>query len=152
MDVWFQLHHVGLSVTVVDVWFQLHHVQQLLASNDEYQRKAAFLALAMTAEGCSERVRTKYLSGWLQHVCQGIQHPSTVVRNAALFALGQFAEHLQVRRLQHSERQSHSVYRQLWWQSVSYHPKATVSSHSAIPIKQIYLIYVHTKSVSFGSL
>ncbi|KAF0294994.1 Importin-4 [Amphibalanus amphitrite] len=73
----------------------LQHVQLLLESNDEYQRKAAFLALAMTAEGCSERVRTKYLAGWLQHVCAGIQHPSTVVRNAALFALGQFAEHLQ---------------------------------------------------------
>ncbi|XP_037085463.1 importin-4-like [Pollicipes pollicipes] len=73
----------------------LQHVQQLLTSNDEYQRKAAFLALAMTAEGCSERVRTKHLAAWLQHVCQGIQHPSTVVRNAALFTLGQFAEHLQ---------------------------------------------------------
>jgi len=73
----------------------LVHVQRLLVSEDEYERKAAFLALAMTAEGCSERVRTKHLASWLQHVCQGITHPSTVVRNAALFTLGQFAEHLQ---------------------------------------------------------
>lgn len=36
------------------------------------------------------------LSSVLQTVCQSLSHSEQVVRSAALFALGQFAEHLQV--------------------------------------------------------
>ena len=38
----------------------------------------------------------RYLQGLLECVCKGISDPSAQVRNAALFALGQFSEHLQV--------------------------------------------------------
>ena len=33
----------------------------------------------------------------LQIVYQGLKDPSAIVRNSALFAIGQFSEHLQVR-------------------------------------------------------
>lgn len=38
----------------------------------------------------------RLLSPLLQIVCKGLDDPSQVVRNAALFALGQFSENLQV--------------------------------------------------------
>lgn len=60
-----------------------------------YAKKASYLAIAVLAEGCSEHIRTKYLQSFLQCICKGITDPNAVVRNAALFALGQFSEHLQ---------------------------------------------------------
>lgn len=51
--------------------------------------------MAILAEGCSEFIRNKYLQPFLQCICQGITESSSVVRNAALFALGQFSEYLQ---------------------------------------------------------
>lgn len=51
--------------------------------------------MAVLAEGCSEYIRSKYLESFLRCICQGIAHPAPVVRNAALFALGQFSEYLQ---------------------------------------------------------
>ena len=47
------------------------------------------------AEGCAEHIRTKYLPSFVQIVCTGIRHPQNHVRNAALYAVGQFSEHLQ---------------------------------------------------------
>lgn len=38
------------------------------------------------------------LSTMLQTVCQSLSDSDQVVRSAALFALGQFSEHLQVRQ------------------------------------------------------
>ncbi|KAJ8956967.1 hypothetical protein NQ314_006627, partial [Rhamnusium bicolor] len=64
-------------------------------SGDIYAQKAAYLSLAVLAEGCAERIRHKYLEPFLKCVCSAIHNPNPVVRNAALFALGQFAEHLQ---------------------------------------------------------
>lgn len=61
-----------------------------------YAKKASHLALAVVVEGCSECIRTKYLELFLQCISKGITDPAGVVRNAALFALGQFSEHLQV--------------------------------------------------------
>lgn len=61
-----------------------------------YAKKASHLALAVVVEGCSECIRTKYLESFLHCICEGITDPAGVVRNAALFALGQFSEHLQV--------------------------------------------------------
>lgn len=41
---------------------------------------------------------SRLLAPLLQIVCKGLEDPSQVVRNAALFALGQFSENLQVSR------------------------------------------------------
>jgi hypothetical protein len=57
--------------------------------------KGAYNALAVCAEGCSEHIRTKYLSSFLQVVGNGIKHQHPAVRNSALYALGQFSEYLQ---------------------------------------------------------
>lgn len=51
--------------------------------------------MGILAEGCSEYIRTKYLETLLRCICQSLTDPAIIVRNAALFALGQFAEHLQ---------------------------------------------------------
>ncbi|KAJ4431592.1 hypothetical protein ANN_20191, partial [Periplaneta americana] len=74
---------------------QLQHIQRGLEGTDLYAKKASHLALAVVVEGCSECIRTKYLESFLQCICKGITDPAGVVRNAALFALGQFSEHLQ---------------------------------------------------------
>ncbi|XP_060535658.1 importin-4-like isoform X2 [Cylas formicarius] len=73
----------------------LTKVEPAIQGGDVYAQKAAYLSLAVLAEGCAERIRTKYLQPFLKCVCTAIHNPNAVVRNAALFALGQFAEHLQ---------------------------------------------------------
>lgn len=77
-------------------YFQFEHVSAGLAGDNLYVKKASYLALAMLAEGCADCIRTKCLKMFLECVCRGITDPAPVVRNAALFALGQFSEHLQV--------------------------------------------------------
>lgn len=76
--------------------YLLTRVEPAIQGNDIYAQKAAYLSLAVLAEGCAERIRKKYLEPFLKCVCNAIQNPNPVVRNAAFFALGQFAEHLQV--------------------------------------------------------
>lgn len=73
----------------------LGKIEAVLVSDNIYAQKAAYLSLAVLAEGCSEYIRNKYLEQFLKFVCGAIHNPNAVVRNAALFALGQFAEHLQ---------------------------------------------------------
>ncbi|KAK9877960.1 hypothetical protein WA026_020178 [Henosepilachna vigintioctopunctata] len=73
----------------------LSKVETTIQSNDVYAQKAAYLCLAVLAEGCSECIRHKYLESFLKCVCGALRNPNNMVRNAAFFALGQFAEHLQ---------------------------------------------------------
>lgn len=77
--------------------YLLTKVEPSIQGTDIYAQKAGYLALAVLAEGCAERIRKKYLEPFLKCVCNAIHNPNPVVRNAAFFALGQFAEHLQVR-------------------------------------------------------
>ncbi|XP_027206682.2 importin-4 [Penaeus vannamei] len=70
-------------------------VEPALKSGNPHQVKGAYLALAMVAEGCSDTLRMKHLHPLLQCICHGITNENQLVRNSALFALGQFAEHLQ---------------------------------------------------------
>ncbi len=65
------------------------------AGCDTRSQSAAYLALAVIAEGCAEHIRTKYLSAFVQCICTGIKNPVHSVRNSALYAVGQFSEHLQ---------------------------------------------------------
>ncbi|XP_042142842.1 importin-4 [Ixodes scapularis] len=71
------------------------HVEKYLTSDNPLHKKAAYLAMAVIAEGCSEAIREKYLQTFLQVICQGIGHENPHVKNAALFALGEFADYLQ---------------------------------------------------------
>ncbi|XP_050512029.1 importin-4 [Diabrotica virgifera virgifera] len=80
----------------------LTKVEPAIQGGDIYFQKAAYLALAVLAEGCSECIRHKYLQDFLKCVCTAIHNPNAVVRNAAFFALGQFAEHLQPEISQYS--------------------------------------------------
>ncbi|XP_070574661.1 importin-4-like [Ptychodera flava] len=73
----------------------MQYIEPALQSENPYHRKAALICLAVLAEGCADRIRNKYLQALLQVVCKGIQDSHQVVRNAALFTLGQFSEHLQ---------------------------------------------------------
>uniref|UniRef100_A0A6M2CSE5 Putative karyopherin importin beta 3 ovary overexpressed n=1 Tax=Rhipicephalus microplus TaxID=6941 RepID=A0A6M2CSE5_RHIMP len=71
------------------------HINKRVKSDSASQRRAAYLAIAMIAEGCSEAIREKYLPTFVQTICEGILDQDVQVRNAALFALGQFADYLQ---------------------------------------------------------
>lgn len=70
-------------------------LEPALAGNDPLYKKAAYLSIAVIAEGCSEAICNKYLRPLLDCVKNGISDPNPVVRNAAFFSLGQFAEFLQ---------------------------------------------------------
>uniref|UniRef100_A0A8C5GNY9 Importin 4 n=1 Tax=Gouania willdenowi TaxID=441366 RepID=A0A8C5GNY9_GOUWI len=69
--------------------------QECFSSDDSYKKKGGLLCLAVLAEGCADHIRTKMLSTMLQTVCRNLSDSDQVVRSAALFALGQFSEHLQ---------------------------------------------------------
>ena len=72
----------------------LQWAEPAFKSDDIRAQQAAYTALAVVAEGCAEHIRTKYMSAFVQCVCNGIKHPHSHVRNAALYAVGQFSEHL----------------------------------------------------------
>ncbi|XP_004463436.1 LOW QUALITY PROTEIN: importin-4 [Dasypus novemcinctus] len=70
-------------------------LEEALRSESPYQRKAGLLVLAVLSDGAGDHIRQRLLAPLLQIVCKGLEDPSQVVRNAALFALGQFSENLQ---------------------------------------------------------
>ncbi|XP_018412184.1 PREDICTED: importin-4 [Nanorana parkeri] len=70
-------------------------MEPCLLSKNPYERKAGLMCLAVLSEGCADHIRNKHLQSMLQLVCQAISDESHVVRNAALYAMGQFSEHLQ---------------------------------------------------------
>ncbi|EDV40456.1 uncharacterized protein Dana_GF23922, isoform A [Drosophila ananassae] len=73
----------------------LQILEEALQNPDPVRRRAAFLAMAVIAEGCSEAITHKYLEPMLNIIKGGISDQEPLVRNAAFFALGQFSEHLQ---------------------------------------------------------
>ncbi|KAL7033982.1 hypothetical protein ACKWTF_007804 [Chironomus riparius] len=75
----------------------------LQTSNDPLQKKAAYLSIAVIAEGCSSTICKKYLRPLLDCIKTGITDPNPIIRNSSLFALGQFSEHLQPEISQFSE-------------------------------------------------
>lgn len=75
----------------------------LQTSNDPQQKKAAYLSIAVIAEGCSTTICKKYLKPLLDCIKTGILDQNPIIRNSALFALGQFSEHLQPEISQYSE-------------------------------------------------
>lgn len=70
-------------------------IEPALKGDDPLQKKAAYLSMAVIAEGCGETICAKYLRLLLDCIKVGIVDGNSVVRNAAFFALGQFSEHLQ---------------------------------------------------------
>uniref|UniRef100_A0A224X607 Putative karyopherin importin beta 3 n=1 Tax=Panstrongylus lignarius TaxID=156445 RepID=A0A224X607_9HEMI len=64
-------------------------------NSSPYQRKAAYLCLGIISQGCSSYVRSHLLEQFIQLIYAGMSDSETVARNAALFTVGQFAEHLQ---------------------------------------------------------
>ncbi|EGI57688.1 PREDICTED: importin-4-like isoform X1 [Acromyrmex echinatior] len=80
----------------------LRHIEPGLRSTDDYVKKTSYVVIAVLAEGCAEYIRSNYLEFFLRCICEGISYPSPVVRNAALYALGQYSEHLQPEISQYS--------------------------------------------------
>ncbi|XP_048218679.1 importin-4 [Perognathus longimembris pacificus] len=70
-------------------------LEEALRSENPYWRKAGLLVLAVLSDGAGDHIRQRLLSPLLQVVCRSLGDASQVVRNAALFALGQFSENLQ---------------------------------------------------------
>ncbi|CAH2294413.1 importin-4 [Pelobates cultripes] len=70
-------------------------MEPCLLSSNPYQRKAGLMCLGVLSEGCAEHIRSKHLKSMLKVVCEALSNESQVVRNAALFALGQFSQNLQ---------------------------------------------------------
>lgn len=81
----------------------LQLLEPALQSNDPLKKKASYLSIAVIAEGCSSAICKKYLRPLLDCIKTGITDTNPVIRNSALFALGQFAEHLQPEISQYSE-------------------------------------------------
>lgn len=75
---------------------QAEYIEPSLQGTDEYKKKAAYLSMSVIVEGCSTYIRNNCLEQFVVCIAKGIADPSPVVRNAALFALGQFSDFLQV--------------------------------------------------------
>ncbi|XP_055625825.1 importin-4-like [Toxorhynchites rutilus septentrionalis] len=78
-------------------------LEPALRGSDPLAKKASYLSIAVIAEGCSEHICNKYLKPLLDVIKTGITDPNPMIRNAALFALGQFSEHLQPEITQYAE-------------------------------------------------
>jgi len=73
----------------------LKQVEPALAQGTPFSQRAAYQALAVSAEGCQDHIRKKYLNSFLQILGNGIRSEQQIVRNAALYMLGQFSEYIQ---------------------------------------------------------
>jgi hypothetical protein len=73
----------------------LSQVQPALENPSKQVQRAAYQAIAVSAEGCQEHIRNKYLPAFLAIMGRGIRDPAPMVRNAALYMLGQFSEFIQ---------------------------------------------------------
>ncbi|KAK7863534.1 hypothetical protein R5R35_004984 [Gryllus longicercus] len=82
----------------------LESIQMLAVAENPNKKKASYVIMAVTAEGCAEYICNKCFKLYLELVCKGLEEPVVFVRNAALYALGQFAEHLQPEIGKHSEQ------------------------------------------------
>jgi len=71
------------------------YVLPCLGSSNPLQRKAGLTALAIVSEGCCEYMVDNMLQECLKLAGNGLSDDAPEVRNAALYALGQFAEHFQ---------------------------------------------------------
>uniref|UniRef100_H2ZPS3 Importin subunit beta-1/Transportin-1-like TPR repeats domain-containing protein n=1 Tax=Ciona savignyi TaxID=51511 RepID=H2ZPS3_CIOSA len=69
-------------------------VQSCIAGNEAHHRRGLLLTLACLCEGTSEFIRTNHLHSFVELVCRGAVDEHPKVRNAAMFALGQFSEYL----------------------------------------------------------
>ena len=81
----------------------LSHVQPALASAEPAHQRAGYQALALSAEGCQEHIRTKYLNNMLMVLSNGIKHEQPAVRNAAFYMLGQYSEYIQPELSDHAK-------------------------------------------------
>ncbi|XP_062580344.1 importin-4-like, partial [Saccostrea cucullata] len=70
-------------------------VEPNIVSESPSHRRASFLTLAVVVEGCADYIKQRHLQALLQCVVKGLNDQDPGVRNSALFALGQFCEHLQ---------------------------------------------------------
>uniref|UniRef100_T2M8R0 Importin-4 n=1 Tax=Hydra vulgaris TaxID=6087 RepID=T2M8R0_HYDVU len=73
----------------------MESLSSLFISANHFERKAAYIALGELAEGCADFIRTRHLKNAVETAMKGLSDQSVIVRNAALFALGQYAEHVQ---------------------------------------------------------
>jgi hypothetical protein len=73
----------------------LECVEPWLESTNHFERAASLIAIAVMVEGCSVHIKNHHLPALLQIVYRGVRDEQKVVRNASLFAIGQFSEHLQ---------------------------------------------------------
>ncbi|KAL5466681.1 hypothetical protein EMCRGX_G030825 [Ephydatia muelleri] len=80
----------------------LQMVVPWLDSDNEFQRTAAMIAMAVMVEGCSEHIRNNCVPQLLQFTYKAVTDRSHIVRNASLFAIGQFSEYLQPEISQYS--------------------------------------------------
>nr|XP_022312451.1 importin-4-like isoform X1 [Crassostrea virginica] len=70
-------------------------VEPNINSDSPSHRRASFVTLAVAVEGCADYIKNRHLHALLDCVVKGLNDPDPGVRNSALFALGQFCEHLQ---------------------------------------------------------
>ncbi|XP_005096783.1 importin-4 [Aplysia californica] len=109
-------------------------VDTCLKSSEASHRRAAYLVLAVIVEGCADYVMNKLLSQMLQTVCQGLNDPASMVRNSALFAVGQFSEHLQPCISNYASELLPLLFQYLnkSMEEVEKNPKGVVKSHYAL--------------------
>ncbi|KAK3691936.1 hypothetical protein RRG08_047945 [Elysia crispata] len=111
-------------------------VDRCLKSADAPHRRAAYLIMAVIVEGCGDYIMTKMLEEMLETVCTGLNDTSHIVRNAALYAVGQFSEHLQPNISQYASQLLPLLFMYLnkSMEEAEKNPKGLVKSHYALEI------------------
>ncbi|KAH9499795.1 Importin-4 [Bulinus truncatus] len=109
-------------------------VEVCLKSSEPSHRRAAYIVMAVIVEGCGDFVMTRMLSQMLHTVCQGLNDPSHIVRNAALFTVGQFSEHLQPDISNYASELLPILFQYLnkSMEEMEKNPKGVVKSHYAL--------------------
>ncbi|BES88218.1 IBN_N [Nesidiocoris tenuis] len=72
----------------------MEFVRSAVVSQNQYHKKAGYLTLGIASQGAQTYIRRNCLPDFVSLVEQGVADPHPVVRAAALFALGQYAEFL----------------------------------------------------------
>jgi len=75
--------------------YMLPLIQQAALSGNDSNKRGLLLTLAYLTEGTSEYIKDNHLEAFVKFACEGAKSESEKLRNAALFAIGQFAEFLE---------------------------------------------------------
>lgn len=72
--------------------------------------KASFMTMAFVSDGCSEYLKKSYLKQFVTAIKMGLNSSNETVKSAAMYALGEVSQYVQVSKSEFSYYQVYSQY------------------------------------------